>query len=112
MATRLLLTSLVGISLQKTAGTPMDKLPIPIENWGVVENVSTPAWRALEPGRRLTGYVYSHGELPSGIIYTSAIVRIDVDSGLVETRNNLYRLGRPSAEYETWLLRQNPARAA
>jgi hypothetical protein len=90
----------------------MNKSPILIDNWAVVESVSIQGWTALEPGRRLTGYVSAHSNLPAGFIYTSAIVSIDLDAGLVETRNNLYRLGRRSSEYNVWLERQNASRAA
>jgi hypothetical protein len=90
----------------------MEKSPIRIENWAVVESVSAQRWSLLEPDRRLTGYVSAHADLPAGLIYTSAIVRIDEAAGLVETRNNLYRLGRRNAEYETWLQRQTAPRAA
>lgn len=90
----------------------MDKPPIPIENWAVVESVSMQGWSPLEPGHRLTGYVSTHTDLPAGFIYTSAIVRIDESKGLVETCNNLYRLGRRNSEYETWVRRQESARAA
>jgi hypothetical protein len=90
----------------------MEKSPIPIENWSVVESVSMQGWSPLEPGRRLTGYVCTHADLPAGLIYTSAIIRIDEAAGLVETRNNLYRLGRRNPDYETWLQRQAALRAA
>ena len=89
----------------------MNKLLIPIESWAVVDNVSTLGWSPLEPGHRLTGWVSTHRDLPAGMIYTSAIIRIDEAEGLVETRNTLYRLGRCNPEYAAWL-RQSAARAA
>jgi hypothetical protein len=90
----------------------MNKLPIPIEDWGVVESASNLGWRALEPGRRLVGNVSAHTELPCGLICTSPIVCVDEAAGMVETRNNVYRLGRCSGEYAIWLEREKPARAA
>jgi hypothetical protein len=81
----------------------MNQLPIPIERWAVVDSVSTQRWSPLEPGHRLTGWVSAHGDLPVGVICTSAIVRIDDAEGLVETRNTLYRLGHCSPDYATWL---------
>jgi hypothetical protein len=90
----------------------MEKLPIAIENWGVVESASIVAWRALEPGHRLMGYVSTHSELPGGLICTSPIVRVDEAAGLVETRNNVYRLGRRHEEYDNWLQRQTTSKAA
>jgi hypothetical protein len=90
----------------------MEKLPIRIENWAVVESVSMQGWSQMEPGRRLTGWVYAHAELPAGLIYTSEIVRVDEATGLVETRNNVYRLGERNPDYATWLQRQSTPRAA
>jgi hypothetical protein len=90
----------------------MEKPPIFLEDWGVVESASAPAWRALEPGRRLIGFVLGHDRLPNGLICTSPIVRIDETAGLVETRNTLYRLGRRNPEYEIWLQRQPAPKAA
>jgi molybdopterin biosynthesis enzyme len=90
----------------------MEKSPVRIEDWAVVDSVSAAAWSALEPGRRLTGRVNTHAELPSGFIYTSVIVRVDEAEGLVETYNNIYQLGRRSSEYESWLQRQGTQRAA
>jgi hypothetical protein len=89
----------------------MNKPPIRIEDWAVVESVSVLGWCALEPGRRLTGSVFGHETLPNGVIYTSPIVHVDEAEGLVETRNNRYRLGRCNAEYQRWLERES-ARAA
>lgn len=90
----------------------MEKLPIPIEHWGVVESASIVAWRALEPGHRLMGYVSTHSNLPGGLICTSPIVRVDEAEGLVETRNNVYRLGRRNEDYDQWLQRQSSPKAA
>jgi hypothetical protein len=90
----------------------MEKPPIPIEDWAVVESVSSPAYRALEPERRLTGFVIGHANLPNGFIYTSPIVRVDESEGLVETRNSVYRLGRPSVDYLHWVRATENSRAA
>jgi len=89
----------------------MNKLAIPIESWAVVDSVSTQRWSPLEPGRRLMGWVSVHGDLPAGMICTSAILRIDEAEGLVETRNTLYRLGHSNPDYAAWL-RQSASRAA
>ncbi|HTV15604.1 MAG TPA: hypothetical protein VME68_12870 [Acidobacteriaceae bacterium] len=90
----------------------MEKQPIPIDDWAVVESASVPAWRALEPGHRLLGYVYTHSDLPGGLICTSPIVHVDEAQGLVETRNHVYRLGRRSEDYERWLRAQETPKAA
>jgi len=91
---------------------PTEKPPIPIDDWAVVESASVPVWRALEPGHRLLGNVYSHADLPGGLICTSPIVQIDEAQGLVQTRNNVYRLGRRSQEYDNWVRAQETPRAA
>jgi hypothetical protein len=90
----------------------MNKLTVPIENWAVVDSVSEQGWSPLEPGRRLTGWVSGHGDLPTGMIYTSAIIRIEEAEGLVETRNTLYRLGHCNPNYQAWLRQSTTTRAA
>lgn len=80
----------------------MQKQRIRIENWAVVDDVITTSYRELEPGRRLTGTVFAHADLPNGIIYTSSIVSIDAAAGVVETQNRLYELGQASGEYHEW----------
>jgi hypothetical protein len=73
-----------------------------IENWAVVDSVSSPDFRQLEPERRLTGTIFGHSNLPNGVIYTSAIVRIDSANHLVETRNSVYELGEVNGDYDRW----------
>lgn len=90
----------------------MEKQRVRIENWAVVNDVISPSYRDLEPGRRLTGTVFAHADLPNGIIYTSAIVRFDRARGVVETQNRLYVLGEVSEEYRQWREQQGMDRAA
>jgi hypothetical protein len=73
-----------------------------IDNWAVVDSVSSPDFRELEPERRLTGTIFGHANLPNGVIYTSAIVSIDSANRLVETRNSVYELGEMSDDYGRW----------
>jgi hypothetical protein len=91
----------------------MQKPLATIENWEVVERVSFQDFEQLSPGNRLTGRVLGHANLPSATrIYTSAIVRVDLRRGVVETRNTIYRLGEPSDEYKSWRQKQEIATAA
>ena len=110
VAIRLLLMDLVGKSRNEEQ-THMNKPTVPIENWAVVDSVSAQGWSLLKPGGRLTGWVSAHGDLPTGMICTSAIIQIDEAEGLVETRNTLYRLGRCNPDYVAWL-HQSATRAA
>ena len=80
----------------------MKKPTARIENWAVVDSVSSPDYRELEPDRRLTGNIFGHAELPNGVIYTSAIVSIDTARRLVETRNSVYELGAVNDDYDRW----------
>jgi hypothetical protein len=90
----------------------MEKQRVRIENWAVVNDVISPSYRDLEPGRRLTGTVFAHADLPNGIIYTSAIVQVDLSRGVVETQNRLYVLGQVSEDYQRWREQQAMERAA
>ncbi|MGC2635653.1 MAG: hypothetical protein WA294_00640 [Acidobacteriaceae bacterium] len=90
----------------------MEKQRIRIEEWAVVDDVISPSYRDLEPGRRLTGTVFAHADLPNGIIYTSSIVRVDTARGVVETQNRLYVLGQVSDEYRRWREQREMDRAA
>jgi hypothetical protein len=81
----------------------MDNKPLArIDNWSVVGSVVLGGYRELEPGQRLTGEVLGHTNLPNGIIYTSAILSIDLPNGIVETQNTVYELGHISEDYERW----------
>lgn len=85
---------------------------VKIENWSVVDSVIATGYQELAPGQRLTGNIFGHADLPNGTIYTSAIVSVDREAGLVETLNTLYQLGQIDSEYERWLIWQRAERAA
>jgi hypothetical protein len=85
---------------------------VQIENWAVVGSVMFEGYRELEPGQRLVGDVFAHNNLRSGLIYTSAILTVDLANRLVETRNTIYRLGAASEDYGNWASRQTQPRAA
>lgn len=85
---------------------------VKIEKWSVVDSVISTGYQELAPGQRLTGSIFGHADLPNGIIYTSAIVSVDREAGLVETLNTLYQLGKIDEEYDRWLIWQRAERAA
>jgi len=57
----------------------------------------------LQPGKHLMGKVVGHTALANGeCVYTSPILRVDVNKGQVETRNTVYQLGKPTDGYRSW----------
>ncbi len=91
----------------------MPKPIVRIEQWSVIENVSSYSFQELHPGNRLTGYVEGHAHLPNAkVVYTSPIVSVDLNQCLVETLNTRYRLGEPTAEYEIWQRKGRASAAA
>ena len=90
----------------------MGKPIVRIENWSVVNSVLFRGYRRLEPGARLTGDVMGHTNLRNGSIYTSAILDVDLENGLVETHNSLYQLGAVCEDYARWLENQEGTPAA
>ena len=81
----------------------MQKPLVTIENWVVVQSVISPSYEEMRPGNHLMGKVFGHTILPKGkFIYTSPILRVDFNSGLVETLNTVYKLGEASDGYKTW----------
>ena len=77
-----------------------------LDNWSVVypETVSPYAAPESIPAI-LSGYVTNHPMLPNGLIYTSRIVKFNPDH-TAQTKNTLYELGEPSAEFVKWLAGQ------
>jgi hypothetical protein len=74
-----------------------------LENWAVVDSVASQSFQELQPGKHLTGYVSGHTNFQNAkFIYTSVIIEVDLNDGVVETRNTTYQLGRPSDEYRSW----------
>jgi hypothetical protein len=79
-----------------------DKPQVHIDNWSVVDDVISPAYRELAPGYRLSGFIFRDRDLPSGVVYTSAILRVDEEASLVETAEAFYELGKVDRRYERW----------
>jgi hypothetical protein len=91
----------------------MPKPEVMIENWGVVQNVSSQGFEELLPGNRLVGNVLGHACLPNTkLVYTSPIISVDLNSGVIETHNTVYRLGEASREYRSWELKRKASVAA
>ena len=79
----------------------MKKPFVKIENWAVVQTGVDLRYKELQPGRRLMGSVSGQASLPK-LVYTTPILRVDMNKGLVETRNTLYQLGEASDAYKSW----------
>jgi hypothetical protein len=91
----------------------MQKPLVTIESWEVVQSVTSPSYEELQPGKHLMGNVFGHTSLPKAkYIYTSPILRVDFNSGLVETLNTVYQLGEASDAYKTWEHEQKNKAAA
>ena len=91
----------------------MRKPVVILDNWMVVPDVSSPSFAELHQGNRLMGNVYGHTHLPNAkVVYTSPIMSVDLDQGLVETFNTIYRLGEANDEYKTWDSRRKGTVAA
>lgn len=91
----------------------MQKPLVTMENWAVVQNVISPSYEALQPGKHLMGYVFGHARLPNRkFIYTSPILRVNINERLVETLNTVYQLGEASDDYKTWEREQKKGAAA
>jgi hypothetical protein len=74
-----------------------------LENWAVVDSVLSHSYQELRPGKHLTGTVLGLTNLPNtNFIFTSPIVGVDSDKGVVQTRNTVYQLGDASEEYKAW----------
>jgi hypothetical protein len=102
----------MSTSCLKGTGQTDDSLVI-LENWAVVDRVISHSYQELQPGKHLTGSVFGHANLPDrNFIFTSPIVSVDCDKGLVQTRNTTYLLGEASDEYKTWNREQKGAAAA
>jgi hypothetical protein len=76
---------------------------VTLENWAVVDSVVSDSYRELRPGKHLTGTVVGPANLPNtNFIFTSPVVSVDIDKGVVQTRNTIYQLGEANHEYKTW----------
>jgi hypothetical protein len=74
-----------------------------LENWAVVDSVVSHSYQELRLGKHLTGTILGPANLPdANFIFTSPIVGVDNDKGVVQTRNTIYQLGEASDEYKTW----------
>jgi|HubBroStandDraft_3_1064219.scaffolds.fasta_scaffold728651_1 hypothetical protein len=81
----------------------ISKTTVKIEDWLVVEDLASESYRELQPGMHLMGYAFGHASHPNAkFIYTSSIVSVDTNSGLVETLNTTYQLGEANPGYKNW----------
>jgi len=91
----------------------MYKPLVTIENWAVVQSAGLQSYQELQPGYRLTGYVFGHANLPNTkVICTSPILNVDLSQRLVETINTMYQLGEPDNAYKSWEHKRKAEEAA
>ena len=89
------------------------KPTVKLEDWAVVPVPNSGSYQALRPGSLLVGRVFGHQRIEMGkFIFTSPIVHVDAQQGIVETRNTLYSLGEASHEYKSWSRSHPPSAAA
>ena len=81
----------------------MPKPVLTIEDWGVVQSVSSHSFGHLHSGNRLIGHILGHDRLPpTSVSCTSPIVSVDLNQGVVETLHTTYRLGQVNDGYKHW----------
>ncbi|HYK37149.1 hypothetical protein [Alloacidobacterium sp.] len=91
----------------------MPKPLLTIENWGVVQGISSHSFGHLQSGNRLVGHVFGHERVPqTSVSCTSTIISIDLNRGVVETLHTTYRLGQMNDEYKLWESRRSGSVAA
>ena len=90
-----------------------EKPSVKLEDWAVVESTNTASYQPLGPGNVLVGRAFGHQRIKTGMfIFTSAIVDVDAQNKIAETRHTCYCLGEASREYKTWMrARQSDAAA-
>jgi len=90
----------------------MPKTTVTIEDWAVVQSVNSQSFGELCPSNRLMGYALRHPHFTRSIlVFTSPILDVDLDQGLVETANTVYRLGEANSEYKSWVNKRRAAAA-
>ncbi len=88
------------------------KPSVKIENWAVVPGLNTAGYQSLRPGNLLVGKVFGHPRIEEGaFVFSSPIVRVDMNNQAVATRNTVYCLGEASASYKAWALEQETTAA-
>lgn len=86
--------------------------PVLIQDWSVVDDVISPAYRDLAQGYRLTGTTLGSAGRRWDLVYSSAILSIDGARGLVETSHTVYQLGQINEHYERWMRQRSLDAAA
>jgi hypothetical protein len=85
------------------------KPSVKLEDWAVVPGPNSGSYQSLRPGNLLVGRAFGHQRIETGkFIFSSPIVRVDAQLGIVETRNTCYSLGEASQEYKAWSREQTP----
>jgi hypothetical protein len=91
----------------------MRKPFVTLENWAVVPTAGSLSFEPLQPGKRLVGNAFGHANFPGRtFVWTSSILTVDRNRGLVETSNTIYRLGEPQKAYAAWQFEREHQSAA
>jgi hypothetical protein len=86
------------------------KPQVKLEDWAVVPAQQAGEYQELRAGSLLVGRAFGHPKVKEGVfIFSSPITSFDTDTGIAETKNTLYLLGRVSREYKTWTGEQSAA---
>lgn len=73
---------------------------VKMEDWAVVSSVMSGGYEEAKPGNLLLGKVFGHPRMADGaFVFSSPILSLDLNSGMVETRNTAYELGTPNSAY-------------
>ena len=89
------------------------KPSVKLEDWAVVPAPNSGSYQALRPGNFLVGRAFGHQRIEKGkFIFTSPIVHVDPQQGIVETKNTCYSLGDASYEYKAWSREHGQSTAA
>lgn len=90
----------------------MSETAVTMEDWAIVQNVSSHGFGELSPGNRLMGYALRPPHFTrSMLVFTSPILSVDFDQGVVQTHNTVYRLGETNVEYKAWVNRRRASAA-
>ena len=90
----------------------MKKPLVRIENWRVVDCALSHNYEELQRGKHLMGNIFGNPDVRNAqFIYSSVILGVDREHGLVNTHNAVYKLGAPCIEYKNWISRRRAAAA-
>jgi len=90
----------------------MSETVVTIEDWAVVQSITSHTFGELYPGNRLIEYAVRHPYFTKGmLVFTSPILSVDLDQGVGRNTQCRYRLGEASDEYKSWVNKRRTAAA-